>query len=85
MKLLLNTLALAVAVAAPAISFAQSQQPVTRADVRNEFLQLRAAGFNPRDAGDYPDNLQAAEARLTATRDASAPNRGSQDAMRNVQ
>lgn len=57
----------AAIVAVPALSFAQSQQqPVTRAQVRAELTQLRAAGYDPSDWMHYPENIQAAEARVAA-------------------
>ncbi len=57
----------AAVVALPAISFAQSSQPLTRAQVRAELVQLENAGYNPTsDATTYPRNIQAAEAKLNA-------------------
>ncbi|MEM5423785.1 DUF4148 domain-containing protein [Paraburkholderia ferrariae] len=38
--------ALAALVAVPAFSFAQSSQPVTRAEVKAELVQLQKAGYN---------------------------------------
>ena len=67
MKSLIKAVALAVVIAAPVASFAQSNQPVTRAQVRAELAQLNQAGYH---AGDhdpyYPRNIQAAEARVAA-------------------
>lgn len=57
---------LAVVLAAPAISFAQSTtEPVTRAEVRAELIQLENAGYRPvaQDAY-YPADIQAAESRV---------------------
>ncbi len=52
--------------AAPLAAFAQSdvQQPVTRAEVRADLIQLEQKGYRP-EASDsqYPDNIQAAERR----------------------
>jgi hypothetical protein len=65
MKALICT-TLALALAAPAISFAQTtDQPVTRAQVRADLLQLENAGWRPssQDAS-YPSDIQAAEARV---------------------
>lgn len=45
-------------------TFAQSfdnQQPKTRAQVRQELVELEQAGYNPNDWIDYPENIQAAE------------------------
>ncbi|HKT96389.1 MAG TPA: DUF4148 domain-containing protein [Paraburkholderia sp.] len=67
MKSLIKAAVVAAIVAVPALSFAQSQQqPVTRAQVRAELAQLRAAGYDPSDWMHYPENIQAAEARVAA-------------------
>lgn len=60
--------AVALAFAAPVASFAQSNQPVTRAQVREEIVQLEKAGYNPGVVNDttYPADIQAAEARVAA-------------------
>ncbi|AJY09113.1 DUF4148 domain-containing protein [Burkholderia dolosa] len=73
MKSLINAVALAALVAAPAVSFAQSsQQPVTRAQVRAELVQLEQAGYNPNDWMHYPENIQAAQAKIAAAQNAGA-------------
>ena len=67
MKTLISAVVVAAALVAPVASFAQSNQPVTRAQVRAELVQLEKAGYNP--AGDnitYPAQLQAAQARVDA-------------------
>ena len=69
MKTLISAVVVAAAVfAAPVASFAQSNQPVTRAQVRAELVQLEKAGYNPATSNDYdyPANIQAAEARVAA-------------------
>ncbi|MGA7780502.1 MAG: DUF4148 domain-containing protein [Paraburkholderia sp.] len=69
MKSLIKAVALAVVLAAPVASFAQANQPVTRAQVKAELVQLEAAGYNPGRSGRdpyYPADLQAAEARVAA-------------------
>ena len=67
MKSLIKAVAVALVLAAPVASFAQSNQPVTRAQVRAELVQLEKAGYNPiGDHVDYPANLQAAQARVDA-------------------
>jgi hypothetical protein len=69
MNKLISMAALALAVAAPVSSFAQSgNQPVTRAEVRAQIVQLERAGYNPgvvRDSS-YPADIQAAQARVDA-------------------
>ncbi|AIO36441.1 DUF4148 domain-containing protein [Burkholderia pseudomultivorans] len=67
MKSLIKAVALAALVAAPVVSFAQSnQQPLTRAQVRAELVQLEKAGYNPNDWLNYPENIQAAQAKIAA-------------------
>jgi hypothetical protein len=68
MKSLIKAVAVALVLAAPVASFAQSNQPLTRAQVRAELVQLEKAGYNPTTANDYdyPANIQAAEARVAA-------------------
>ncbi|MFT4067277.1 DUF4148 domain-containing protein [Paraburkholderia sp.] len=69
MKSLFKAVAIAAALAAPVVSFAQSsQQPVTRAQVRGELIQLEHAGYNPATSNDtnYPGNIQAAEQQVQA-------------------
>ena len=69
MKLLLKAFAIGAMFAIPAISFAQSEQPTkSRAEVRNELIQVEKAGYKPSMARSthYPENLQAAEARVAA-------------------
>lgn len=68
MKSLIKAVAVAVVLSAPVASFAQSNQPVTRAQVKAQLIQLEKAGYNPATANDldYPTNIQAAEARVAA-------------------
>jgi hypothetical protein len=67
MKSLVKSVVIALAIAAPVASFAQSNAPVTRAQVRAELVQLEKAGYNPSgDRTGYPSELQAAQARVTA-------------------
>ena len=66
MKSIFQAAVLAAVIAVPAVSFAQSQQPLTRAQVRDALVQLRAAGYDPHDWMHYPENIQAAEARVGA-------------------
>ncbi|KVC26813.1 hypothetical protein WS58_11425 [Burkholderia pseudomultivorans] len=71
MKSLVVTAAAAVLLAAPVLSFAQSaQSPVTRAQVLQELYDLESVGYNPSlgDAGNYPDDILAAQHRLEAKR-----------------
>jgi opacity protein-like surface antigen len=66
MKSLIKAIAVAAVLAVPAVSFAQSNQPVTRAEVRAQLVQLEKAGYNPFDGSDahYPAAIQQAEGRV---------------------
>ncbi|WP_144155082.1 DUF4148 domain-containing protein [Paraburkholderia sp. BCC1885] len=70
MKSLTKAVAIAVILAAPVAAFAQTadtnQQPVTRAEVKSQLIQLEQNGYNPSAANDpaYPSDVQAAEQRI---------------------
>jgi hypothetical protein len=67
MKSLIQAVVIAAVLAAPVASFAQSNQPITRAQVRAELIQLEKAGYQPGlDDPYYPADIQAAEARVAA-------------------
>ena len=68
MKFLLYAVTALAVSTVPAVSFAQSTVPVTRAQVIAELIEVENAGFHPGsvDYVEYPDNLQAAEARVAA-------------------
>jgi len=68
MNKLVGIATVAIALSAPLLSFAESDQPVTRAQVRAELIQLQKAGYNPAvaSAPNYPADIQAAEARVAA-------------------
>ncbi|MGY6156284.1 DUF4148 domain-containing protein [Paraburkholderia graminis] len=69
MKKIFVCLAVAAsALAAPALSFAQSSEPVTRAEVRADLVRLEHAGYKSALASDayYPNDIQAAEAKVAA-------------------
>jgi Domain of unknown function (DUF4148) len=73
MKSLIQAVVVAAVLAVPVVSFAQSNQPLTRAQVKAELVQIEAAGYNPATANDYdyPGNIQAAEARVAAQKAAT--------------
>jgi len=74
----IQSLIVAAAVALPALSFAQSNQPLTRADVRAQLVELQKAGYNPAsDHTQYPRNIEAAQARVDAQKGLSMPSHGS--------
>jgi type II secretory pathway pseudopilin PulG len=71
MKNLIQAVVVAAALAAPVAVFAQSNQPnqpVTRAQVRAELIELEQAGYRPGDGDNtnYPEALQAAQAKVAA-------------------
>ncbi|MFM0209617.1 DUF4148 domain-containing protein [Paraburkholderia sediminicola] len=68
MKSLVQAVVVAAVLAAPVAVFAQSNQPVTRAQVRAELIELEKAGYNPAHGADphYPEDIQAAEAKVAA-------------------
>lgn len=67
MKSLIKAVAIAALISTPLAAFAQSNQPVTRAQVREELVQLHKAGYSPLDdRNSYPVHIQAAEARIAA-------------------
>jgi ABC-type sulfate transport system substrate-binding protein len=72
-RLTINLIAAAV-IALPIASHAQSTSTVTRAQVRAELVQLEKAGYTPGRANDphYPDDIQAAEAKISAQRNTDA-------------
>lgn len=65
----------------PALALAQSNQTVTRAQVRTELMQLEQAGYNPY-ARDwlYPDGLKSAEAKVAEQQRAATTGYGSDSA-----
>ena len=64
MKKIIQLVAIAAALAAPVASFAQSNGTVTRAEVRQQLVQVERAGYNPaRHDPSYPNDIQAAEKR----------------------
>jgi hypothetical protein len=75
MKKILVCLALAAgSLTAPVISFAQSNAPLTRADVRADLVRVEQAGYNVSSGEDanYPADIQAAEAKIAAQDDPQA-------------
>jgi cytochrome c556 len=72
MKSLIQAVAVALALVVPVASFAQSNGPLTRAQVRAELVQLEQAGYKPGRGEDpyYPDDILAAEAKVHAQNNA---------------
>jgi len=71
-KSIIPAIALASVLAMPAISSAQSNGPVTREQVRAELVQLENAGYRVGSGhASYPDEIQAAEAKVAAEKGAA--------------
>ena len=69
MKTLAYVIGAVSLLAVPIVSFAQSaNEPMTRAQVRAELIQVEQAGYNPAASNDanYPQAILAAEARVGA-------------------
>ena len=66
MKSFIEAAVIAALIAAPLAAFAQSSEPLTRAEVRADLVKVEKAGYNPNDWIHYPENIQAAEARVAA-------------------
>ena len=73
-KAFVPALVIATALAAPTFAFAQSNGPVTRAQVRAELVQLEKAGYEPSRADRYyPADLQAAQNRVAEQNGTAQP------------
>jgi hypothetical protein len=68
MKTLACLVIASCALASPLVSFAQSSAPVTRAQVHEELIRLGQVGYHmgDRDHTKYPEQIQAAEAKIEA-------------------
>ena len=68
MKSLIQAVVVAAALAAPVAAFAQADQPLTRAEVRAQLVQVEQAGYHPGDGDQnaYPAQIQAADAKIAA-------------------
>jgi uncharacterized protein YgbK (DUF1537 family) len=65
MKSIIYAAVAAAVVAAPVASFAQSEQGLTREQVRAELVQLEQNGYKPLASdSQYPSDIQAAEQRI---------------------
>ncbi|WP_206996438.1 DUF4148 domain-containing protein [Trinickia mobilis] len=68
MKSITRAVIVAAVISAPVVSFGQSSPQVSRAEVRAELAELEKAGYDPHEWINYPENLQAAEAKVSAQR-----------------
>jgi len=61
----IRTVVIASVLLLPPLASAQSSEPLTRADVRAQLVQLEQAGYSPyTNDWRYPNNLRHAEARV---------------------
>jgi hypothetical protein len=76
MKALVRLVLAIGALSGALVSFAQSTEPVTRAQVRAELSRLEEAGYNVSGADHttYPAQIQAAEAKIAAQDSQQAAN-----------
>ena len=81
MKTIAKVLVSFAIVASPALAFAQSQNaPLTRAQVKAELAELQRAGYSTAtgDDANYPQDIQAAEARVAAQHEMAQANPANQ-------
>jgi hypothetical protein len=65
MKSLVQALVVSAVLATPFAALAQSNAPLTRAQVRDELVQVEKAGYVPTSSTvNYPADIQAAQARV---------------------
>jgi hypothetical protein len=85
MKSFVKAVAVAAVVVAPALSFAQSDSSVTRAQVQQDLRQVEAAGYDPSrsDQTSYPSDIQAAESRVQRQNGAAQANNNAYNADMN--
>ncbi|WP_269510851.1 DUF4148 domain-containing protein [Burkholderia sp. IMCC1007] len=74
MNNLIRAVLLSCALSAPIVAFAQTtDHAVTRADVRADLVRVETAGYRPVGTDPYyPDDIQAAEAKVAAQQSQSA-------------
>jgi|ERR1700754_27227 Domain of unknown function (DUF4148) len=72
-KLTLAAMLAATLLAGPIVAHAQSNDPVTRAEVRADLARVEQAGYEPSAGEDvhYPADIQAADAKIAAQQDSS--------------
>ncbi|CAB3965723.1 purine nucleoside phosphorylase [Burkholderia cenocepacia] len=74
MNNLIRAVLLSCALSAPIVAFAQTaDHALTRADVRADLVRVEQAGYRPiSNDPNYPDDIQAAEAKVAAQQAQSA-------------
>jgi hypothetical protein len=83
MKTLAYLLLAIGAFASPVVSFAQSTEPLTRAQVRAELIRLEEAGYHvgTGDHTTYPAGIQAAESKIAAQDSQQTANNSAPDSQ----
>jgi hypothetical protein len=81
-RLLFTAATLAAAIVAPLPAFAQTDQPLSRAEVRAEPIRAGQAGYTQDDQAHYPQNIQAVQARNDGTAYGSGTGGSSQTGQR---
>jgi hypothetical protein len=77
LKSLIPAVIVASSFVAPALSFAQNNNAVTRAEVKADLVQLEGVGYTPGShRNTYPADIALAEARVAAQRDVAASSYG---------
>jgi len=74
MNNLIRAVLISCALSAPIVAFAQTtDHALTRADVRADLVRVEKAGYRPiSNDPNYPDDIQAAEAKVAAQQAQSA-------------
>jgi uncharacterized protein DUF4148 len=74
MKSLVHIVVAACALTATSLAFAQTSiDPITRAEVRADLVQVEQAGYQPAtNQREFPQNIQAADAKLAAQQNSTA-------------
>lgn len=76
-KMLAGFALAAATLGAPVLSFAQSNAPLTRAEVRADLVRVEQAGYTPgMNDINYPADIQAAEAKIASQNDQQPTNEG---------
>jgi Domain of unknown function (DUF4148) len=81
-KMIVGLALVAATLGAPVLSFAQSNAPLTRAEVRADLIRLEQAGYTPSENDvNYSGDIQAAEEKVAAQNGSTASGSASHTAM----
>jgi hypothetical protein len=75
MKSLIYAVSATAVFVVPVVSFAQSNTPMTRAQVQAQLVELEQVGYSPSTGENphYPEDILAAMARVAANHAATTP------------